>query len=161
MHSESLLRPTDSLRPASHLRAPTIEVVASVPVLSWFRDLNHQVTAKSTFASKTGEAVRVAMRRRQRTISMMKTVACRDHCGGDFLIPIKQVYLLRNLQNMSKAEFSLAARSPSEFAPARAWPSSLPSSLRPWHDHCRRSASIGAEPPYTPQGEAREYTNVM
>ena len=36
-------------------------------------DLNHQLTAKSIFARKADEAVRVAMRRSKRTISMMKT----------------------------------------------------------------------------------------
>ena len=52
-HSEiikdTLFRPAESLQPASHLRAPTIEVVGSVPVTSWLRDLNHQLTVKSTF----------------------------------------------------------------------------------------------------------------
>ena len=33
------------------------------------------------------------------------------------------------------------------------------SSLRPWHGHRRRSASIGAEPLYTPQDEARVYNS--
>ena len=57
IHFESLLRLSNSLQPASHLRAPIIEVVGSVPVRSWLRDLNHQLTSKSTFASKTDEAV--------------------------------------------------------------------------------------------------------
>ena len=35
------------------------------------------------------------------------------------------------------------------------------SSLRPWHGHRRRSASIGAEPLCTPQDLARVYTKVM
>ena len=55
IHSESLLRLADSLQPACHLCALTIEVVGSVPVRSWLRDLNHQITAKSTFASKADE----------------------------------------------------------------------------------------------------------
>ena len=32
IHSESLLRLANNLQPASHLRAPTMEVVGSVPV---------------------------------------------------------------------------------------------------------------------------------
>ena len=51
------------------------------PSTSWLRDLNDQLTAKSSFASKTDDAVRVAMRRREQTFSMMKPVACRDHQG--------------------------------------------------------------------------------
>ena len=83
MHSESLLQLTDSPQPASHLRPPTIEIVGSVPVRSWLRDMNHQLIAESTFASKTDQAVRVAIRRSKRTISMMKTVARRDHHSGE------------------------------------------------------------------------------
>ena len=50
---------------------------------SWFRDMNHQLTAKSTFASQSDEAVRVAIRRSKRIIST-KIVAGRfqNICEG-------------------------------------------------------------------------------
>ena len=70
IHTESLLRQADSLPPAGHPRAPTIEVVGSAPATSWLRDLKHQLTAKSTFASTSDEAARVAIRRSKRTIFM-------------------------------------------------------------------------------------------
>ena len=58
IHSKSLLRLASSLQPTSHLCAPTIEVIGSVQVTSWLRGMNHQLTSKSTFASKTEKAVR-------------------------------------------------------------------------------------------------------
>ena len=58
IHSESLLPRADSHQPASHLRAPTTEVVGSVPFTGWIRDLNHPLTEISIFASKADEAVR-------------------------------------------------------------------------------------------------------
>ena len=84
IHSELLLRRAESLQPASHPRAPTIEVVGSVPVRSWLRGMNHQLTAKSIFASKADEAVRGATSRRKQPNNLTKIVACRGHRGRRF-----------------------------------------------------------------------------
>ena len=66
MHSESL-RFAHILQPASHPRPPTIEIVGSGPSTSWLREMNHQLTAKSSFAGESDEAVRVAIRRSRQT----------------------------------------------------------------------------------------------
>ena len=61
-----------SVQPASHPHAPTKEVVGSVPVRRRLRDMNHQLTAKST----------------------LKTVAYRDHRGEDIFF-MEIIRLLR------------------------------------------------------------------
>ena len=92
------------------------------PSTSWFRNLNHQLTAKSTqqLLVSPSKLYEVAIRRSKQRISM-SLLQVRSH-QGSLSIKRKSPW---NRKTKFITEFSLAARSPSEFAPAGAWPSSL------------------------------------